>query len=119
METQASRSDHSDPSGKPKHRVRPIGSLVSQLMSRRGYAQISAGQAIHEQIAALLDSHLSSSFQVGNLRAGVLQIYAADSVTLQELNFRKRAILKHLKQSLPESRVTDLRFRIQAASSDS
>lgn len=119
MDARTSRSEFADPARKPKHRVRPIGSLVSQLMSRRGYAQISAGQAIHEEIAALLDSHLKSSFQVGNLRAGVLQIYAADSVTLQELNFRKRAILKHLKHSLPESRVTDLRFRIQTGGSDS
>ena len=102
----------SNPHDKP--RVRPIGSLVNQLMSRRGYAQVVANETLHEAIASILDEHLRSAFQVGNLRRGVLQVFASDSVTLQELNFRKRAILKHLQATVPENKVTDLRFRIQA-----
>lgn len=94
--------------------MRPIGSLVNQLMSRRGYAQVLTNDAMHQAVATILDSHLQTSFQVGNLRGGVLQIFATDSVTLQELNFRKRAILKQLQKSFPESRVTDVRFRVQA-----
>ena len=121
MNVKASRSDNPDRSakGKPraaedKPRVRRIGSLVNQLLSRRGYAQVLAGDAIHQAIASVLDPHLKAAFQVGNLRAGVLHLYATDSVSLQELNFRKRAMLKHLQETLPESKVTDLRFRIQS-----
>ena len=95
-------------------RVRRIGSLVSQLMSRRGYAQVFAGEELQRVIAAAIGQQLASSFQVGNLRKGVLQVYAADSVTLQELNFHKRAILKRLEQEVPDNKVTDLRFRIQS-----
>ena len=105
-----------DPAGRSpddKPRVRRIGSLVNQLMSRRGYAQVVANDAIHQTIASVLDPHLSKAFQGGNLRAGVLQIYSTDSVSLQELNFRKRVMLKQLQQTLPNSKVTDLRFRIQ------
>ncbi len=113
VNAKSSRSNAADRSAGDKPRVRRIGSLVSQLMSRRGYAQVLANDAIHQAIASVLDPHLSSSFQVGNLRSGVLQIYATDSVSMQELNFRKRAMLKHLQTTMPESHVTDLRFRVQ------
>ena len=62
-----------------------------------------------------LGDELASSFQVGNLRRGVLQVYARDSVTLQEMNFQKRVILRQLKQRMPQSDVSDLRFRIHAS----
>ena len=104
---------HDRPSG-DKPRVRRIGSLINQLMSRRGYAQVLAGEDLHQVVASVVGQQLGNSLQVGNLRGGVLQIYAADSVTLQELNFRKRAILKQLRSELQEHRVTDLRFRIQS-----
>jgi hypothetical protein len=121
VNVKSNRSDQPNRSakGKPrsaddKPRVRQIGSLVNQLMSRRGYAQVMASDAIHQAIASVLDPHLKAAFQVGNLRGGILQVYATDSVSMQELNFRKRAMLKHLQKTLPESKVTDLRFRIQS-----
>jgi hypothetical protein len=82
-------------------------------MSRRGYAQLRASEVMQQHVASVLDPHLRDAFQVGALRSGVLHIFASDSVTLQELNFRKRAILKQLQQTMPESRVSDVRFRIQ------
>jgi hypothetical protein len=96
-----------------KPHVRRIGSLVSQLMSRRGYAQVVANQEFHQVIVGVVGPALQSSFQVGKLRAGVLQLYASDSVTLQELNFHKRNILRRLQADLPANKVTDLRLRIQ------
>ncbi len=94
-------------------RVRRIGSLVNQLISRRGYAQVSANEQMMRVISLATGEQLQSAFRVGNLKNGVLQIYASDSVTLQELNFQKRTILKRLKSDLPDNKVTDLRFRIQ------
>ena len=83
-------------------------------MSRRGYAQVAATEELRQVIASVIGGPLESAIQIGNLRQGVLQVYAADSVTLQELNFHKRAILKHLDRELPENKVIDLRFRIQS-----
>jgi len=60
-----------------------------------------------------LGGEIAQRVRVGKLRAGVLQIYAADSVTLQELNFQKRMLLKRLDNRWPQGKVTDLRFRIQ------
>lgn len=83
-------------------------------MSRRGYAQVAANEQLHQVISTVLDPSLHGSFQVGNLRSGVLQIFAADSVTLQELNFQKRQILKGIQKEKTFENITDLRFRIQA-----
>ena len=96
-----------------KPRVRRIGSIVGQLISRRGYAQVSANEAMHQLILAEGGADLGTGLQVGNLRQGVLHLYASDSATLQELNFRKRGILKRLQRELPENKIKDLRFRIQ------
>ena len=97
-----------------KTRVQKMSSLVSQLMSRRGYAQIAVGEEFQATIGAAVGQQLSAAISVGNVKQGVLQVYASDSVTLQELNFQKRKILKRIQQDLPQSKVTDLRFRIQA-----
>ena len=84
-------------------------------MSRRGYAQVTSNDELTQLIIDVVGPELGAAISVGNLRGGVLQIYAADSVTLQELNFQKRHILRRLQQSHPGSNVTDLRFRIQSS----
>lgn len=105
---------HDSAHGESRPRVRRIGSLINQLMSRRGYAQVAANEALQQAVSAALGGQLGSAFRIGNLRNGVLQIYASDSVTLQELNFHKRVILKHLQREHPDRKVSDLRFRIQS-----
>ena len=91
-----------------------IGSLIVHLMARRGYAQIFASDAIQAVLEAEVGTTLANSVKAGKVRGGVLQIFASDSVTLQELTFRKRAILKRIQADLPENKINDLRFRIQA-----
>ncbi|MEM9587157.1 MAG: DUF721 domain-containing protein [Planctomycetota bacterium] len=95
-------------------RVRKIGSIVGQLMSQRGYAQVSATEELHQAIISAVGRDLGSSVMVGNLRGGKLQLFAADSVTLQELNFQKRTLLKRIQADMPSAGVTELRFRIQS-----
>ncbi len=106
---------NSDRSSTTKSRVRKISSLVNQLMSRRGYAQSTVTEELQSAIVRAVGSELGTSVQVGNLRQGVLQVYASDSVTLQELNFQKRLILRTIQKELPQSKVTDLRFRLQSS----
>ena len=103
------------PFGPPdKPRVRKIGSLVSQLMARRGYAQAGATEQLQATLEAAIGKQLAATTRVGKVNRGVLQIYASDSVTLQELNFQKRAILKRIQKDQPQAKIADLRFRIQA-----
>lgn len=104
-----------NPFGPPeKRRVRKIGSLVNQLMSRRGYAQAGATDQLQATLNSAVGKELAATTRVGKVRRGVLQVYAADSVTLQELNFQKRTILKRIQKELPHAKISDLRFRIQS-----
>lgn len=90
-----------------------MSSWVNQLLARRGYAQVSVNEAMTEVVTTVLGDGFKNEFQIGNLKGGKLHIYAADSVILQELNFRKREILQAIVQSFPDSKVSDIRFRIQ------
>lgn len=95
-------------------RIRKIGTLVSQLMSRRGYAQATVNDELQRSVTESVGKTLESSVRVGNLNRGVLQLYATDSVTLQELIFQKRKILSGIQRSMPQTPITDLRFKIQS-----
>jgi predicted nucleic acid-binding Zn ribbon protein len=90
-----------------------LGSIVNQLLARRGYAQVFAADALQSVVEAEVGTSLAASVRVGKVRGGVLQIFAADSVTLQELTFRKRALLKRIQADLPENKINELRFRVQ------
>lgn len=98
------------PPGGPKR----IGSLVSQLMSRRGYAQVFAGEEMQAILEGEVGAELAKSVQVGNVKRGTLHIYLTDSVTHQELTFRKRGILNRMQSQLPASGIREIRFHISA-----
>lgn len=83
-------------------------------MSRRGYAQATVNDELQRSIAASVGDSLASCLRVGTLNRGVLQLYATDSVTLQELIFQKRKILSGIQTNIPQSKITDLKFKIQA-----
>lgn len=93
--------------------ARRIGTIVSQLMSRRGYASVASDNALTDSIAASVGPALAGSITVGKLSRGVLHIYAVDSVVMQELTFQKRKILKALNKDHPQATITDIRFRLQ------
>ncbi|TWU61069.1 MULTISPECIES: DUF721 domain-containing protein [Crateriforma] len=97
-----------------KPRLRKVGSIINQLMARRGYAQIAASEQIQNIVRQAAGPPLADSIEVGQQKAGVLFLYATDSVTLQELNFQKRRMLRKIQKEMPAANVTDLRFRIQA-----
>ncbi len=92
-----------------------IGSLVSQLLSRRGYAQVLAGEELQSILEAEVGGQLAASVQVGNVKRGILHIYLADSVTHQELTFRKRSILSRIQTELPNSGIREIRFHVSPA----
>ncbi len=97
-------------SGAPKR----IGSLISQLMARRGYAQVFAAEGLQAALETEVGPAIAAAVKVGNIKRGVLNIYVTDSVTMQELAFRKRSLLKTLQAAQPDRVITDLRFHISA-----
>ncbi len=101
------RSTKSGPKG-----AQSIGSLVSQLISRRGYAQIAATGQFHEVISGAVGRDLADDITVGKVNRGVLRVFASDSVTIQELTFQKVMILRRIQEQMPTASVNDIRFRV-------
>ena len=95
-----------------RHKVQRIGNFVNQLMSRRGYAQVAANDQFLALIAQQVGAGLSDQITIGKLNRGVLKVFANDSVTIQELMFQKRNIIRHIQASMPQANVTDIRFAV-------
>ncbi|MBP90222.1 MAG: hypothetical protein CMJ64_26525 [Planctomycetaceae bacterium] len=89
-----------------------ISEVVSRLLSRRGYAQVQQGADCEQAWKRVVGEKLAENSRVGRLQRGVLEIAVKNSVTLQELTFQKRKLLKQLQESIGTEQVRDLRFRL-------
>ena len=89
-----------------------IKSLVNRLVSERGYAAVQGGEVIREAWDCVVGKEIAAQTKPGNLRAGTLHIHVADSLTLQELHFRKKQILQKLQQVNKDLRISDLKFKL-------
>jgi len=89
-----------------------IQSLLNRLINERGYAAVQGGEAIRELWTEVVGPGLAGQSKPGNLRAGVLHIHVADSLTLQELHFRKREILQKIQTGNKQLRISDLKFKL-------
>lgn len=91
---------------------RRIGSILNQLMARRGYGQVESSAGLQQSLATAVGKPLSESVRAGNVRRGILHIFASDSTSMQELAFKKRQILRQLQQDHPEAGITEIRTKI-------
>ena len=89
-----------------------IGSVLAQLVSRRGYAQIKAAGERDEAWQKVVGDQFARMTQVGALRCGVLEVLVANSLVMQELTFRKEELLADLQQALPQDGVKQLKFKV-------
>lgn len=94
-----------------------LGELLSNLISRRGYAQQQTNEEIGQAWNEIVGQSLSQNSRIGRVRRGVLEILVSNSVALQELQFEKTLFLRRLKGLLPQHEIRDLRFRIVGDSS--
>src|SRR5690606_5496390 len=89
-----------------------VGDILAQLIQRRGYAQVRAAGQYNEAWAAAAGPQFAAVTEVGQLRRGVLEVTAANSLVMQELGFEKERILHQLKTDLPDAGIKQLRFRV-------
>ena len=95
-------------------RPHAIADILSELMTRHGYAQLQTRVA-HEQAWRQAAGELAAEHsRVGSLKRGVLEVTVVHSTLMQELTFRKSAMLKTLAKLLPDERIKDIRFRAGA-----
>jgi hypothetical protein len=89
-----------------------IGSIMAELVARRGYARVFAASECSEAWAAAVGPQLVPFTRVGAIRRGVLEVLVANSTMLQEITFQKSAILKKLSELLPDENLRDVKFRV-------
>jgi predicted nucleic acid-binding Zn ribbon protein len=89
-----------------------LADVLAELIVQRGYARQLTASAYTEAWAAVNDPLLAKASRPGNLRRGILEVAVKNSTVMQELTFRKKQILKKLKQQLPDEVIKDIRFRI-------
>lgn len=89
-----------------------IGNVLSELMSRRGYARVRCAatyDAAWREAAGPLTAEYT---RVGPLRRGTLEVVVANSTLIQELGFQKHVLLAGLHELLPDEGIENLRFRV-------
>ena len=89
-----------------------IGDVLAQLMARRGFAAVRAAAACESAWREAAGELAAQYTRVASIRRGNLEITVANSTLVQELSFRKPALLKALSSLLPDERIKDLRFRV-------
>ena len=91
-------------------RAKPIGEVLSRLMSRRGYAQVQQTTDLQAAVGQAVGKSLAKHCRPGKLSRGVLEIHVRNSSVLQELTFQKKQVLGKLAQT--EEKIRDLKFRV-------
>ena len=81
-------------------------------MTRRGYGRLQSSAALDEAWCRAVGEPLAEETRVGAVRRGVLEVVAASSTLVQELTFRRDELVNKLARSLPDERITGLRFRV-------
>jgi predicted nucleic acid-binding Zn ribbon protein len=89
-----------------------IGNVLSELMSRRGYARVQSASAYEAAWREAAGPLTAAYTRVGQVRRGTLDVVVANSTLVQELGFQKRALLKNLADLLPDEGIENLRFRV-------
>lgn len=92
----------------------PIGESISSLMIRRGYAALETANQRDIAWRDVAGPEIARDTRVGQLRRGVLEIVVRNSVLMQELTFRKKKLLKKISTRLAETKISDLRFRVDS-----
>jgi predicted nucleic acid-binding Zn ribbon protein len=94
--------------GQPKS----VADILAQLVQKKGYAQVRAARAGAEAWKAAAGNQFAAVTEIGQLRRGVLEVTAANSLVVQELTFEKQRLLAAMQQALPDAGIKQLRFRV-------
>ena len=86
--------------------------VISQVVQRRGYAQVRSLGEWNDAWQAAAGEAFAAVTEVGQLRRGVLEVTAANSLVMQELGFEKERILQELQTARPDTGLKQLRFRV-------
>src|SRR5262245_49916224 len=90
----------------------PLGEVLSRLFTARGWGRKQDRLRLEQAWVAAAGPDVAPHTRVGSFRRGVLEVEVAGGVVLQELApCHKRRLLDALRQALPGTTVSDLKFR--------
>lgn len=93
---------------------RPIGGIMSRLLSRTGYGREQSGGGLEEAWQQAAPESLRGRSQAGLVRRGVFEVFVSHSALVQEMGFHKSGVLARLTELVPAEGITDIRCRVWA-----
>jgi predicted nucleic acid-binding Zn ribbon protein len=97
-----------DVAGRPQ----PIKEVLAELILRRGYAREQSSAAFESAWRTAAGEFFARHTRCGGLRRGVLEIIVGNSLLMQEITFRKPALLAELIRLLPNAQIRDIKLRV-------
>lgn len=92
--------------------IEKIGEVISRLFTERGWGRRQALLRVERAWEESIGAQDATHARVQGIKRGVLEVMVDNAVLLQELaSFRKRKLLEEMRKRLPETTITDLRFR--------
>jgi predicted nucleic acid-binding Zn ribbon protein len=89
-----------------------LGEILSRLFAARGWGRRQGRLHLEKAWIEAAGPEFAAHTRPGVLRRGVLEVIVGNAVLLQELaHFHKRRLLEQLRRQLPDTPLTDLRFR--------
>lgn len=95
-----------------------MDNLVSQVLTRRGYARVQAASQQAELWSKLVGEEVAKSTRVGSIRRGVLEVLCQSSAVMQELAFKKETLIKQLNTELLGKQLVDIKLRVADVTGD-
>lgn len=89
-----------------------LRNVLSQVMQRRGYAQLRTAAACDEAWRAAVGERFAPLTEPGQVRRGTLEVIVGNSLLMQELGFEKERLLGELQKALPDAGIKNIRFKV-------
>jgi predicted nucleic acid-binding Zn ribbon protein len=91
---------------------KPVDSILSQVIAKRGYAAASAATELAEAWSTAAGEAIATHTQVVGLRRGQFEVIVANSTMMQEINFHRPRLLKAIQEAIPSARITALKLKV-------
>lgn len=89
-----------------------IGDLLSLVLAKHGYGQISARIELEKAWREAIGERLAPKTKVGSIRQGIIEVLVENATLLSELqNFQRPKLLGELKKRVQSTNIRDLKFR--------
>ena len=96
----------------PERGPERLGEILSRLFAARGWGRRQGRLHLERAWADAVGPEFAAHTRPSAIRRGVLEVVVDNAVLLQELtHYHKRRLLEQLRRRLPDTPLTDLRFR--------